>query len=192
MTNCIGRWSPSIALIASLVFITSCDSADSGLTENLFLTHEISEDAQGQPIRFSFTSTDYQTGVLQDVSCNCDLDIGTFLTTQGFIKDDIVSVHVTGAELVMLFPVSERIDFLNEAILKLEGIKDSVTEIANQSSFPDAREVSLQILQNRDVAGFFTRPTFGAILQMDPATLMDDQAYQIGLVLTLQIELSGT
>ena len=191
MSNSLGRRSSFLFLIAALMFLASCDSNSSGGGDTIFLTHEISEAADGKPIQFTFSSSQIQIGTLQDVRCNCDIDIGPYLATQSFTKEEIISVNVTAAELVMLFPINKDHTFLNAAILKLEGIKNTITEVANQPNFPSARESSLIVLPNRDVAGFFTRPSFGAILQIDAITLDDDENYQIGLVLTVLIEVAG-
>lgn len=170
--------------------LAGCDSAVSG-EETIVLTAEVSTDDQGDPIRFTFQADDYETGRLADVQCGCSLDLGEFLADRGFTKADIVSATVQAARLRMLFPIQERLDFLNRAILKLEASGNSVTEIAELEDFPASAEASLTPRSGRDVAGFVDDGSFEPILQIDPARLLAGREYEIGLVLTIRVEVEG-
>ncbi|MFT4605859.1 MAG: hypothetical protein ACI9W4_002604 [Rhodothermales bacterium] len=173
-----------------LLLISGCDSAVSGV-DSVFLTAELSTDIQSSPVRFVFEGSAVQTGRLTDVSCDCQLDVADYLSARGFTKEDILSATIASARLVMLFPISERLDFLDTAILKLTASGNSVTEVAQQSTFPQAREVELTPLAGRDVAGFLDDSTFAPILQIDAASLQAAADYEIGLVLEIRLELAG-
>lgn len=184
------RTRPFFLLAMATLIIAGCDSASPG-GDTIFLTHELTEEIGGEPITLSFSADDVATGRLQDIDCDCELDIASFLDVQGFSKSDIVSARLEAAEIVMLFPVNENVDFLDQAILKLTASGISPTEVANTSSFPASRTGSMNILPNRDIASFLDRPTFGLILQIDPASLRAGQNYQMSLVLKMRMEVSG-
>ncbi len=173
-----------------LLLISGCDSGLSGV-DSVFLTAELSTDTQASPIRFTFEGGAVETGRLTDVSCGCQLDVAAYLADRGFSKADILSATISSARLVMLFPISERLDFLETAILKLTAPGNSVTEVAQQSTFPQAREVELTPLAGRDVAGFLDDSTFAPILQIDASRLQAAADYEIGLVLEIRLELAG-
>lgn len=181
---------PLLILLALTVSLTACDSAVSG-AESVFLNAELSTDTDGDPVRFVFESSDVQTGRLIDVECSCELDVTEFLADRGFSKDDIISATLKSGRLVMLFPISERLNFLDEAILKLRAPGNSITEVAQQSSFGETREVPLEPLSGRDVAGFLDNSSFEPILQIDAASLQAGASYEIGLVLEIRLELAG-
>ncbi|NNE69630.1 MAG: hypothetical protein HKN29_04615 [Rhodothermales bacterium] len=181
---------PAPVFLLLLLGLTACDSAVGG-ADSVFLTAELSTDLDGDPVRFVFESADVQTGRLTDVSCDCELDVTEFLADRGFSRDDIISATVASGRLVMLFPISERLDFLDEAILKLQAPGNSVTEVAQQSAFGETREVALDPLPGRDVAGFMDDSAFEPILQIDAAALQAGESYEIGLVLEIRLELAG-
>jgi hypothetical protein len=173
-----------------LLLLAGCDSGLSGV-DSVFLTAELSTDTDASPIRFAFEGGAVQTGRLTDVSCDCELDVAAFLADRGFTKADILSATIESARLVMLFPISERLDFLDTAILKLTASGNSVTEVAQQSTFSQTREVELTPLTGRDIAGFLDDSTFAPILQIDAARLQATADYEIGLVLDIRLELAG-
>ncbi len=177
-------------LLVTALLVMGCDSSSSG-GDTIFLNHELTEDISGSPITLAFSADDVATGRLQDIACDCELDIASFLDVQGFSKSDIVSARLEAVEIVMLFPVNERVDFLDQAILKLTAPGISPTEVANTSSFPSSRTGSMDILPNRDIASFLDRPTFGLILQINPATLRAGQNYQMSLILDVRMEVGG-
>lgn len=173
-----------------LIGLTGCDSAVSG-DDPIVLTAEVSTGADGSPIRFGFVADDVQVGRLTDITCGCDLDVADFLADRGFTKGDLISATVQGARLRMLFPIQEQIDFLDQAILKLRSSGNSVTEVAEQTTFPAAAEATLIPRQGRDVAGFVSASTFEPILQIDAGELLAGRDYEIGLVLTIRMELEA-
>ena len=177
-------------LLVGALLLAGCDSSSSG-GDTIFLNHELTEDISGSPITLAFSADEVTTGRLQDITCNCELDVADFLDVQGFSKSDIVSARLEAADIVMLFPVNENVDFLDQAILKLTAPGISPTEVANTCSFPSSRTGSMNVLPNRDIASFLDRPAFGLILQIDPATLRAGQNYQMSLVLTMRLEVSG-
>ncbi len=183
------RLLPVMLVFFSMIHLSGCDSNSTG-KNRVGLTREISLDANGDPVLFSFDAVDTAVGRLQDIRCKCNIDIGPFLTSQGFTKADIVSASLTGARIVMLLPTSERVNFLTSAILKLQTDGLSATEVANQSGFPDSRESTMQTLSNRDISAFLERTNFETILQINPASLQAGESYELGLVFTVQLEMS--
>lgn len=181
---------PFLILVALTVSLAACDSAVGG-ADSVFLNAELSADTDGDPVRFVFESSEVQTGRLMDVECDCELDVTEFLADRGFSKNDIISATVKSARLVMLFPISERLNFLDEAILKMRAPGNSITEVARQGSFGETREVALEPLTGRDVSGFMDNSSFEPILQIDAATLQAGASYEIGLVLEIRLELAG-
>ncbi len=180
-----------LVLAAALLLVSGCDSSSPGEGGTLVLRPEVSEDVEGDDISFSFSSDGFPVGQLTDVDCDCRIDLGPYLESQGFTKADILSATVESARLVMLFPISEQLDFLDQAILKFEADGLSATEVANGGPFPAAREATLTVLPNRDIAGFLTRSDFRAILQIDAGTLEPGEDYEVALVMTLRLELEG-
>jgi hypothetical protein len=181
---------PARLFVAALLLVglAACDSA--ALSDNVVvLRPEVSAGSDGTPVRFSFQASEVPTGRLTDILCNCALDVADYLSDRGFTKSDIVSATLESARLVMLFPISERLDFLDQAILKFQAPGNSVTEVAEQVTFPQAREVTLTPQSGRDIAGFLDESTFEPILQIDAASLQAGGDYEIGLVLTLRLEL---
>ncbi|MEQ9105557.1 MAG: hypothetical protein RIE53_12775 [Rhodothermales bacterium] len=173
-----------------LVILAGCDSVDPS-SETIFLTMQITEDVDGNPISLGFNANDLQTGRLQDLDCGCQLDIAGKLSEQGFSKGEIVSASLQSAQIVMLFPVNENVAFLDQAILKFTATGVSQTEVANTSNFPASRTAQMTVLPNRDIAAFLERPNFGLILQIDPETLRTGQSYEMSLVLTVRVEVEG-
>ncbi len=174
----------------ALLLISGCDSSP-GERGTIILRPEVSEAADGKDISFSFSADGFPVGQLSDVDCDCRIDLGPYLEGQGFTKADVVSATLESARLVMLFPISEKLDFLDQAILKFEADGLSVTEVANRGAFPAEREATLTVLPNRDVSGFLTRSDFGAILQIDARALEPGEDYEVALVMTFRLELEG-
>jgi hypothetical protein len=170
-------------------FSAGCD-ADALSSNSVFLTHEFSTDTQGKSIRFTFSSNDVSANRLNDISCNCSINIQQYIQSQGFQASDLVSATLVSADLIMLFPITKKVDFLSQAILKFTSAGNSVTEVANLSSFPATREVSLVVLPNRNIAAFLESANFGAILQLDPSTLGADESYDFSIIIKVRLKLS--
>ena len=181
------RLTPVLLFLVAVLFISGCD-ADSLSGDTIFLNHEFSSDLQGQSIHFSFSGDDLQTNRLQDVSCGCQLSLNDFVESRGFSMDQLVAAQLESAELVILFPIGTRADFMNQAILKFTANGISTTEVASQSSFPASREVPLSVLPNRDIASFLEKASFGAILQLDPSLLDTSQDYDMSIILDIRME----
>lgn len=190
MSRFLRTWS-ILFLVPFALFLASCDTVSPD-SDTIFLNHEFSTDATGSSIRFTFSSSNVSTNRLNDISCNCSINIHQYLEEQGFDAADIVSASLVSADVIMLFPISKKINFLNQAILKLTGTSISATEVANVSTFPATREVSMNVLPNRDISTFLERPNFGAILQLDPATLGANEAYDLSIILKVRLELSDS
>ncbi len=178
-----------LILMPFALFLSSCDTVSPN-SDTIFLNHEFSTDAANSSIRFTFSSNDVSTNRLNDISCNCSININKYLQEQGFQASDLVSATLVKADVIMLFPISKKINFLNQAILKFTASGVSATEVANVSSFPATREVSMNVLPNRDISTFLERPNFGAILQLDPSTLGTNEAYDLSIILKVRLELS--
>lgn len=189
MRECLRR-SAILTLIAATLILSGCDTDSLG-GDSVFLTTTISDDVDGDDVIFQFSSGDIQEGRLVDLSCGCTLDIDAYLNDQGFTKAQLVSATVQSVRVVMLFPTSEQLDFLDEAILKLGRPGASATEVANISSLPSAREVNLQTLSNRDIVSFLDSPGFEPILQINAGNLTDGEDYELSVILTVRMELEG-
>jgi len=190
MTISFRRWALPV-LLALMVVVTGCD-ANALKSDTIFLKHEFSTDTAGKSIRFTFSSNNVTANRLNDVSCNCTINIHSYIEEQGFQPSDIVSATLVSAEVIMLFPISKKVNFLNQAILKFTANGVSATEVANISSFPSTREVSMNVLPNRDIATFLERANFGAILQLDPATLGPNENYDLSIILEVRLELEDS
>ncbi|MEM6646586.1 MAG: hypothetical protein AAF730_10070 [Bacteroidota bacterium] len=171
---------------AGLLIFSSCDSGSIGNgSQQITLTTELNT------LRFRFNADDLRTGRLEDVDCGCTLDVGAFLESRGYTKADIVSAQVQSAQLVMLFPINARANILSKAILKLDAEGVSPTEVADESVFDAQREAPLTILQGRNIASIVERTSFDATLQIDANTLEAGVDYEMGVVLTLVIDVEG-
>ncbi len=189
MRECLRR-SALLTLVAATLILSGCDTDSLG-GDSVFLTTTISENVDGDDILFTFSSGDIQEGRLEDLSCGCTLDIDAYLNDQGFTKAQLVSATVQSARLVMLFPTSEQLDFLDEVILKLGAAGVSDTEVANVSSLSAVREVNLQTLSNRDIVSYLDSPGFEPILQINAGDLTDGEDYELSVILTVRMELEG-
>lgn len=178
-----------VAALLAAITLGGCDTVSPG-GDTVRLTVEIEEDADGSPVAFSFAGTT-PTGRLVDVRCGCAIDLGPWLTTQGFSRSDVVTAEVASARLVMGTPPTGTLAFLDQANLKLEAQGLSATEVANRSAFPSAREAALTVLPGRNVAAFVERPAFEPVLQIDASSLQATAGYQLYLVLTLHVTVSG-
>lgn len=182
------RFLPAVFLLA-LAMLTGCDTVSPG-GDTILLTTEVDRTADGGPIQFSFPGT-LQTGRLVDLRCNCRVDLGPYLTTQGFSRSDIVSAEVVTARLVMGTPPTGNLSFLNQALLKFESSALSATEVANRTGFLSSRESNLTVLPGRDVSAFLEKASFEPVLQVDASRLETNATYQLYLVLTVRITVSG-
>ncbi|MEM1096702.1 MAG: hypothetical protein AAGJ10_19050 [Bacteroidota bacterium] len=175
-----------VLAVAGMLIFSSCDSGSiGGGSQQITLTTELNN------LRFRFNADDLRTGRLEDVDCGCALDVGSFLESRGYTKADIVSAQVQSAQLVMLFPINARANILNKAILKLDAEGVSSTEVADESVFDAQREAPLTILQGRNIASIVERTSFDATLQIDANTLEPGVDYEMGVVLTLVIDVEG-
>lgn len=186
-----GRTTSLFVLIPAILFLSSCDSSGSSDGGPVILTTEITRDTDNHLLRYKFVSNEYVEGQLQDLRCDCQVDIGPFLEAQGFTKDEIMTSGVTGARLELLFPLGQQLDFLTEANVVVEGPKLTVLEIAALQGFPDAREASLQIHPDLDITSFLIRDNFEIIFQMNPDLLIDDELFELGLVLSIELVMEG-
>jgi|GEM_PF-1630504 len=183
---------PPAWIICGLIILVmnGCDSGNNS-DNTITLQAEVSQDMNGKDVSFKFSSDSFPTGRLEDVSCECNIDLESFLDSRGFTRADLLSAKLKSARLVMLFPVSERLDFLNQAILKFEADGVSVTEVANQGSFPTNREADLSVLANRDITSFLSRSNFDAILQIDAKQLLPAEDYEMALVMDIEMQVKG-
>jgi hypothetical protein len=76
------RWALYL-LLPFAIFFSGCD-ASSLSSDTVFLTHEFSTDTSGQSIRFAFSSDNVSVNRLNDISCNCTLNISDYIESQGF------------------------------------------------------------------------------------------------------------
>lgn len=177
----------AVLLIVSA--LTGCDTVSPG-GDTILLTTEVDRTADGAPIQFSFPGT-LQTGRLVDLRCNCRVDLGPYLTTQGFSRTDIVSAEVVTARVVMGTPPTGNLSFLDQALLKFESTGLSATEVANRTGFVSSRESNLTVLAGRDVSSFLEKASFEPVLQIEASRLEANATYQLYLVLSLRITVAG-
>ncbi|MEM9665676.1 MAG: hypothetical protein AAF970_12120 [Bacteroidota bacterium] len=166
-----------------MLLLMGCDSVGS---ETVTLV------ADNLEFEFEFNSNDVATGALVDLRSRdgMDVDLGTFLASQGFSKADILAAQVEAVRLEIAFPISARATFLESAILKLEANGLSATEIAQQSTFPNERGADFEVVAGRDIGDLVNRSGgLQAILQVNARELAPNTTYELGVSLRMRIEL---
>lgn len=182
--------SAGLLLAAALLALTGCDS---GLTDPdvVILNHELTRSGDGSAVSFAFNANNVTVGQTAVLRCGCTVDLDPWLASQGFTRADIVDATVKSATLTMLFPVTERVSFLDNAILRFEAAGLQPSEVATRSSFPDARETSLTPVSGRSVAAFASKDEFEPVLVIDAASLKAGADYEMTVSVTLRLELQG-
>lgn len=176
--------------IALLVLLSGCDVTGPG-TENIVLTAR-SDRGDLDVLEFSFDAGSIQTDRQVNLTSGNRINMGTFLQRNGFVRDDIVKAQVEAAMLEVVFPITEVASFLNSASLRLEADGLNPLEVAIQDVFPsDYDEVALRVLTGRDITTYLRRSDFGAILQINAASLRGGQSYELAVSLTLRLEVES-
>ncbi len=184
------KFASRVGVVLLIAFVVSgCDVA--GIEEDEATLVYDAGAGVGDAIVFSFDPAPVETGVLVDISSESSVDVGAFLNEQGFGKEDIVSATIQTANLELLFPRGETLDFLNTAILKLTAEGRTATEVADRTDFPGDDDANLDVRPGRDVAGYLQAGEFRPVLTID-ASRLDEEAeeYELYLVLTLRITVS--
>ena len=180
-----------IALLALsyLILLSGCDIA--GVQDDEAVLEYEAGAAVGEGIVFSFDPSQIETGQLVDLEAEESLDIAGFLQEQGFSKADITSATLQDANVRIVFPRSEEINFLDQAILKLTAPGHTAIELGSLSEFPTDDDANLEVLSDRDVANYLQEDSWLPVLQIDAATLNAEAGeYQLDMILTFRIEVS--
>jgi len=161
------------------------------MEDRIILTHTFSEDVNGDPIRFVFSSDDIQTGELRTFLCNCLLDIGPFLTSRSFSKAELLEARVLSARLKSFFPIGQRLDYLDKVELVLEAGGTSAVTVAADDTFPASQEIALSVIQGNLIDALLIRPEFTVHLKVDPSSVNPGTQYELGIEFTVELEMEG-
>lgn len=181
---------PGLALLLGLAALAGCDTVND-TPDAIILTREFDETAGGSPIRFGFDANAVTVGETVTLRCGCTIDVEDFLSVNGFAPADLVFAAVQQSGIALRFPVSERLDFLQSAVLRFEAPGLSSTEVASGSSFTSTREADLNPIPNRDVRAFAAKGAFEPVLQIRAGDLQAGARYEIDLSVTLRLEAAG-
>ena len=138
---------------------------------------------------FSFDADETSTGRLTDLVSLSSANVEAALARSGnYTRAQISGARVRKATLEVMFPVRERVDFLQQVVLKLDAPNFSPLEVGEQNTFSSsADEVDFSIRPNRDISSFLTSESFSAILSITPRRLEAGERYQLALILTLDV-----
>ncbi len=175
--------------MTGLFSLSGCDT--NSMDDRIILTFTFSADRSGDPIRFSFSSDDVQSGELRTISCNCLLDIGPFLSSRSFSKAELLEARVTSVRLKSFFPIGQQLDFLHEVELVLDENGTGAVTVAEDDTFPSSREIALSVFQGRSISALLVRPQFSVDLRIDPSNVTPDTQYELGIDMTIELELEG-
>ena len=168
--------------------VLGCDTA--GMTDSIILVHTVDEDVSGEPIRFAFSSGDVSSGSLTAITCGCTLDIGAFLQSNSFSKAEILGARITGARVKSVFPIGQRLNYLDEIRLTLVGGGSSV-DVAGSDSFSSTQEKALTVTSGNSVAAVLRASGFSARLGIDPSATMGNTDYELEIEFTVEFEMEG-
>lgn len=180
-----GRWLSSIAAAIILLSFPGCDSA----TEETVVLSGIRVGFE-----FEFDGTDLTVGQLADLVSNSAASIESQLASQGgFGLDEIETARLTSASIELVQPtfVGSGIDlrFLNEVVLQLRS-GSTVREVASRVGFTDEEPAALSVIQGRDIAAILRAGSFAAVLQVEPADLINTE-YDLEVVVDFTVEVAG-
>jgi len=178
---------PSVLIL--IILIAGCDTA--GMSDGIVLVHTVDETVGGDPIRFAFSSSDVQSGVLTTVSCGCTLDVGGFLQSNSFSKAEILTARVTGARVKSVFPIGQRLNYLDELRLTVAGNSSGTEDIAGSDSFSNTQEKALTVTGGNTVADLVRQSGFTARIGVDPSNTMSSTDYELEVEFTIEFEMEG-
>lgn len=143
---------------------------------------------------FSFDADAASIGRLTDLVSLSSANVEAALARSGaYTRAQITGARVRKATLEVMFPVRERVDFLQQVVLKLDAPNLSPLEVGEQNTFSStADEVDFSIRPNRDISSFLTSESFTAILSVTPRRLEAGERYQLALILTLDVTVDRT
>lgn len=176
-----GRWCLAGLLLAGLA---GCD--EFGASEQRFSFQET------VTFRFAFQADTLQVGQTARLNASATANLTQALQNRGFAPSDVSAAQVESGKLEVLFPLSEPIAFLQAATLSFSRA-GTVAEVANQVAFPGggADEVVLSVVPGQDVVAFIAGPRFGALLDVQPATLSAGEDYELAVELVLRLEIDA-
>lgn len=180
-----------------LLVLAGCDTTEEPIDlftdEDDLNSLKIEDDARdGHGLRFEFQSEDVQTGVPVRLRTASRLDVADFLHDNGFTKGEVLAAYVESVRLVVLAPFEVSADFLDKAAVRLEAEGLPGVEVASQGDFPNARTpVALDVVAGEAITEYIVAPSFEVVLQVTPETLMPNNDYELGVVITFRIEVEG-
>ena len=165
----------------ALLVLAGCDATEEPVV--LSFTEEV---------RLTFASEDAMIGQTTALEADRRIDLASKMRDQGFGKAEVLAAYVESASLVVLAPFGVNVDFLDEAILQLEATEIGNVTVATQNDFPSTRDpVAFDVRAGEDVIGYVTASNFGIVLQIDPATLLPDEDYELGVEIRFRVEFEG-
>ncbi|MBT8401708.1 MAG: hypothetical protein KJO98_14615 [Rhodothermia bacterium] len=179
------RCLPAIAAAFMLFSFVGCDSA----TEETVVLSGIRVGFE-----FEFDGTDLTVGQLADLVSNSAASIESQLANQGgFGLDEIETARLTSASIELVQPtfVGSGVDlrFLSEVVLQLRS-GSTVREVASRVGFTDQEPAALSVIQGRDIAAILRAGSFSAVLQVEPADLINTE-YELEVVVDFTVEVAG-
>lgn len=175
--------------MTGLFSLSGCDT--NSMDDRIFLTFTFSVDLNGDPIRFAFSSDDIQRGAFRTFSCDCLLDIEPFLASRSFSKAELLEARVTSVRLKSFFPIGQQLDFLHEVELILDANGTGAVTVAEDDTFPSAREIALSVFPGRSISALLVQPQFTIDLRIDPSNVTPDTQYELGIDMTIELEMEG-
>ena len=146
-----------------------------------------------ETVGFDFTSeTAMMMGQVTSINGDGRIDLTEKLRRDGFSKAEVLGAFVESAELDIQAPIGVNLDFLNEATLQIEASGLSETTVATENDPPATSDPApMDVRAGTDISSYVAAPSFGLILQIDPAELEDGQDYELEVVIRIRVELEG-
>lgn len=181
--NLFAHMSSRLLLVFVMLAVAAASGCDAVQNEPIVLYEEFETD---------YTFTADGEGNLVSGSSAATINLQPFLEQQGFATDEVLaaSVQPGSVELVLRSPLQQNLTILDQAILQFEH-EDMNLEVANVQSFPEDRDVPMNVLADRDISQFVRAPVFQAILQLDMGSPEPGEEYQFTVLGEIRIELEG-
>jgi hypothetical protein len=177
------------AFVLVLTVLQGCDSAS---TDDSIVLNRV----EVPEFRFEFDGDVLSEGQALELTTSVRVDLTGELDGQGgFTKDDVVAATVQSAQLFQGFPVTQKLGYLDQAIVKLVTVSPArVTEVADVTNPDDLREVDMTPIANRDVSTYVKAAEFTAVLQITPGSTIGidpDESYTLAVLLELRVEVEN-
>jgi len=174
------------AFILLMLVLQGCDTTSS---DNAIVFNKVNI----PEFRFEFPGDMLSEGQALELTTSVRVDLTDELDRLGgFTKDDVIGATVQSAQLFQGFPVTQKLGYLDQAIVKLVATSPArVTEVADVTNPDDLREVDMSLIANRDVSTYVKSSEFTAVLQITPGStsgINPDESYTLAVLLTMRIE----